>query len=98
MSHLPADAHRRLEWPPRMVPVDAPIYVVVAGDDLHPYWLTRKLAEDPNRKPNPIVFETNVIGSTLQRERERAAQAERQGYGSCRVARLVFEDIDGTPL
>ena len=81
-----------------MSTTEAPIYVVVSTDDLNAKWRERALAEDPNRKPNPIVLETNVIGSTLERELSRAAQMEASGYGACRVARLVFEDVDGVPL
>ena len=70
---------------------EPPIYVVVASDDLYGPYLERALRKDPQRKPNPIVFEANVNGSTLEATQQRAALAERQ-YGPCRVARLVFED------
>ena len=70
---------------------DSPIYVVVASDDLDVKYRERALQDDPNRKPNPIVFETNVNGATLECTQARAASLERQ-YGPCRVARLVFED------
>lgn len=70
---------------------EPPIYVVVAGDDLHGKWRDRALQEDPQRKPNPIVFETNVNGATLKEAQKHAARRERE-YGPCRVARLVFED------
>jgi hypothetical protein len=70
---------------------EPPIYVVVMSDDLSGKWLERALAEDPERKPNPIVNETNVNGATLEKAQERAARMERE-YGACRVARLVFED------
>lgn len=70
--------------------MDAPIYVVVASNDRGPYAQHHK--DEP---PNPIVFETNVNGATLDDARARAAQGERQGYGACRVARLVFEGQPG---
>lgn len=62
------------------------IWVVVA----------RHGAPDTYRQPDgslygPIVFETNVEGATRQDAAQRAAQAERNGYGACRIARLVFE-------
>lgn len=66
----------------------APIYVVVSSDDL----TEKHRKEHPGRAPNPIVFETNVIGATFERERDRAADLERSGYGACRVGRVVFED------
>lgn len=70
---------------------DPPIYVVVAADDLHGRWLERAIAEDPNRKPNPIVFETNVNGATLEAAQRRAAMLEKD-YGAARVGRVIFED------
>ena len=70
---------------------EPPIYVVVMSDDLSGKWLERALAEDPQRKPNPIVNETNVNGATLDLAQKRAAMLE-GNYGPCRVARLVFED------
>ncbi len=70
---------------------EPPIYVVVAGDDLHGKWRDRALQEDPQRKPNPIVFETNVNGATLEAAQERAAMTE-QTYGAARVGRVIFED------
>ena len=68
------------------------IYVVVTSDDLMGKYKTQALQEDPQRKDCPIVWETQVTGCTLEREQQRAAQLEAQGYGACRVARLVFED------
>jgi hypothetical protein len=73
----------------------APVYVVVASDDLNRKYLERALQEDRKRKPNPIAFETNVNGATLEAARIRAAYLEQQGYGACRIARLVFEDEPG---
>ena len=70
---------------------EAAIYVVVASNDMGPSYR----AECPGRKPNPIVFESNVEGATLERAQANAANAERGGYGPCRVARLVFEDEPG---
>ena len=68
---------------------EPPIFVVVTSDDLN----TKYRAEQPSgRKPNQIVMETNAIGSTLQREQAQAAYLARQGYGACRVGRVVFED------
>ena len=72
----------------------APIYVVVASDDLSGKWREQALQADPERKPNPIVFETNVNGATLESARAAAARLEIP-YGPCRVARLVFEDEPG---
>lgn len=69
------------------------IYVVLASNDVGPYRHKR-----PEREDNPIVFETNINGATREAAKERAAQAESQGYGACRIARLVFEDVDGSPL
>ena len=71
--------------------MSASIYVVVASDDLDVKYRERALQDDPNRKPNPIVFETNVNGATLECTQARAASLERQ-YGACRVGRVVFED------
>lgn len=70
--------------------MNAPIYVVVAADDMGPYRHERK-----GTPANPIVFETNVNGATLEAAQARCADAERNGYGPCRVARLVFEDEPG---
>ena len=70
--------------------MSAPIYVAVFSDDMGPY-----RHEHPDRAKNPIVVETNVNGATLEAAQARCAQAERQGYGPCRVARLVFEDEPG---
>lgn len=70
--------------------MSAPIYVVVASDDMGPY-----RHERPYQPKNPIVFETNVNGATLEAAQARCAQAERQGYGPCRVGRVVFEDEPG---
>jgi len=68
---------------------EPPIYVVVASDDLHDS--ERDFQPMPLRKPNPIVFETDVDGATLQAAQARAARLER-GYGPCRVGRVIFED------
>lgn len=70
----------------------APIYVAVAADDLNWKWRDAALAADPQRQPNPIVFETNVIGATLKKAQARAAELERSGYGAVRVGRVVFDD------
>lgn len=72
-----------------------PIYVVVAGDGLSGKWREEALARDPHRQPQPIVFETNVNGATLEQAQHNAASAERWGYGPCRVGRVVFEDEPG---
>ena len=74
---------------------DAPIYVVVSSDDLMGKYRADALARDPDRQPSPIVWETQVNGSTLEREQERAARLEAQGYGACRVGRVVFEGEPG---
>lgn len=74
----------------------APIYVVVASDDLNGKFLAQELLRNPDRKPNPIVFETNVTGATLGQANLRAASIEKQGgYGPTRVGRVVFEDEPG---
>ena len=70
----------------------APIYVAVAADDLNGKWREAELARDPQRQPNPIVFETNVNGATLEKAQARAAELERSGYGAVRVGRVVFDD------
>jgi hypothetical protein len=76
--------------------MNAPIYVVVASDDLNTRWRESALARDPDRKPNPIVFECNADGSvSLTDAQKRAAQFEASGYGPCRVGRVVFEDEPG---
>ncbi len=71
---------------------DQPIYVVVASDDLNGKWLAQALAENPERQPNPIVFETSVNGATLEVATKQAARLEASGYGPCRVGRVVYED------
>jgi hypothetical protein len=74
----------------------APIYVVVSSDDLNAKYRAEELARNPDRKPNPIVFECNADGSlTLEQVQQRAAQCESQGYGACRVGRVVFEGEPG---
>ena len=75
--------------------VPGAVYAVVTSDELNGKYLSKALAEDPARKPCPIVWETRVNGNTLAREQRRAAELERFGYGACRVARLVFEDEPG---
>ena len=76
--------------------MNKPIYVVISSDDLNERWRSKALAEDPNRKPNPIVFECNADGSvTLEETQKRAAQFEASGYGACRVGRVVFEGEPG---
>lgn len=73
----------------------APIYVVVASDDLCGKYLAAELARNPERKPNQIVFETNVTGATLEHAITQAALFESRGYGATRVGRVVFEDEPG---
>jgi hypothetical protein len=70
--------------------MSAPIYVVVASDDMGPY-----RQECPDEPRNPIVFETNVNGATLEAAQARCAQLEACGYGPCRIGRVVFEDEPG---
>jgi hypothetical protein len=72
----------------------APIYVVVASDDLNPKYRARELERNPGRKPNPIVFETDVNRATLENARARAASLDGQ-YGATRVGRVVFEGEPG---
>ena len=73
-----------------------PIYVIVASDDLNSNLREKALAENPDRKPSPMVFECNADGSvSLADAQKRAAQFEASGYGPCRVGRVVFEDEPG---
>jgi len=73
-----------------------PIYVVVASDDLNTKWREKAMAEDPTRKPNPIVFECSADGSvSLSEAQRKAALFEASGYGPCRVGRVVFESEPG---
>lgn len=68
---------------------EPPVYVVVCQNDKpHPRW-----GKDEG---GPIVHETYTRGATLEAARKRSAMFEQ--HGACRVARLVFEDIDGRPL
>lgn len=68
---------------------EAPIYVVVcANDKPHPRW-----GADPE---GALVHETYVSHATLEGARKRSATLEL--YGACRIARLVFEDVDGRKL
>lgn len=47
----------------------------------------------------PLVWETYLMPGKATRDiaNANAARMERR-YGACRVARLVFEDVDGRPL
>ena len=73
-----------------------PIYVIVSSDDLNTKYRAEELGRNPDRKPNPIVFECNADGSvTLEMAQQRAASAEAQGYGATRVGRVVFEGEPG---
>lgn len=72
----------------------APIYVVVASDDLNAKYRAKALAIDPDRQPAPIVFETYVNTATLDEARRRCASLDGQ-YGACRIGRVVFEDEPG---
>lgn len=72
----------------------APIYVVVASDDLNAKYRAQALAEDPGRQPNPIVFETEINKATLENARARAAGLDGQ-YGATRIGRVVFEGEPG---
>lgn len=68
------------------------IYVVVSSDDLSSKYRAEELQRNPNRKPNPIVFECNADGSvTLEMAQRMAASCEANGYGATRVGRVVFE-------
>jgi hypothetical protein len=62
-------------------------HVVVAGHD------------GVNKDRGPLVWETYVEPGKHTRDvaNLHAARIERR-YGACRVARLVFEDVDGRPL
>lgn len=72
-----------------MTTPEPPIYVVVcANDKPHPRW-----GADPH---GALVHETYVQQATLDNARKRFGTFEQ--WGSCRVARLVFEDVDGRPL
>lgn len=70
----------------------APIYVVVASDDLSGKWRVQELMRDPTRIPNPIVCGSSVGEATLERATAHAAWLEQQGYSACRVGRVVFDD------
>jgi hypothetical protein len=67
------------------------IYVVVSSDDLCEPYRSTELAENPERKPNPIVWETNINNATLEQAQRAAASIEAR-YGACRIGRVVFED------
>jgi hypothetical protein len=68
---------------------EPPIYVVVCQNDKpHPSW-----GVDPD---GPLVHETYVNAATLDNARARSGIMEQ--HGACRVARLVFEDVDGSAL
>lgn len=62
-------------------------HVVVAGHD------------GVRKDRGPLVWETYVGPGKAPRDvaQRNAASIERR-YGACRIARLVFEDIDGRPL
>lgn len=68
----------------------APIYVVVMSHG-------GALTEAHPVKGGPIVMETEVDGNTLENARAWAGRLEHV-HGACRIARLVFEDVDGRPL
>lgn len=73
-----------------------PIYVIVSSDDLDTKYRNQELERNPDRKPNPIVFECKADGSmTLEMAHKRAAYVEAQGYGATRVGRVVFEGEPG---
>jgi hypothetical protein len=63
------------------------IWVVVASNGAPPYY-----TKEDGIRYGPIVFEVDVDTATRDNAIARAAQAERDGYGACRIARLVFED------
>lgn len=71
----------------------APIYVVVSSTGGEGY--SSGHDGSPKHPGGPIVMETDIgAGSTLRKAQERAAMLERR-FGTCRVARLVFEDEPG---
>lgn len=75
---------------------DAPIYVVLSSAGGEGYSSGRN--GEPKNDGGPIVTETEIgAASTVDAARARAAMLERR-FGACRVARLVFEDVDGSPL
>lgn len=79
-----------------MAGTEPPIYVVLSPTGGEGFSTGR---DGSTKHPGgPIVMETDIgAASTLEKARQRAAMLERS-YGGCRVARLVFEDIDGSPL
>ena len=73
---------------------EAPIYVVVCQ-----YGAPETMLREDGTRYGPIVMETDVDDSALPAARARAADLEqRNAYGAARIARLVFEDVDGSPL
>lgn len=79
-----------------MSATEQPIYVVLAPTGGEGFSSGRD--GSPKHPGGPIVMETEIgAGCTLDKARERAAMMERR-WGACRIARLVFEDIDGSPL
>lgn len=62
-------------------------HVVVAGHD------------GVHKDRGPLVWETYVGPGKAPRDvAQRHAGSIERRYGACRIARLVFEDIDGSPL
>ena len=79
-----------------MAGTEAPIYVVIAAHGGEGYSTGRD--GGPANKGGPIVHETDIdTGSSLEKAKVRAGMLERQ-WGPCRIARLVFEDVDRSPL
>lgn len=68
-------------------PAEPEVWVVMAA-----YGAPLSCLKQDGTRYGPIVFETNVEGASREDAQRRAAQCERQGYGACRVARLVFDD------
>lgn len=67
------------------------------GDPSEPHVVVA--SHDGVNKGRPLVWETYVGPGKNTRDvaQANAARIERR-YGACRIARLVFEDIDGRPL
>lgn len=62
------------------------IYVVVCQND-KPHW---RWGVDTR---GPLVHEQYVNTATLENAQQRCAELE--GYGACRIGRVVFEDEPG---
>lgn len=69
------------------------------GDPSEPHVVVASHDGSPHPWRGPLVWETYITPGKATRDtaNANAAQLERR-YGACRIARLVFEDIDGSQL